>query len=149
MSNSLWPPWVAACQTSLSFTVSRSLLRFMVMISSHLILYCTLFLLPQSFPASGSFPLSLLFVWGSQNIGAPVSVLPMNIQDWFPLGWLVWSSYSPGYSQESSPTSQYESINSLVPSLLYNPTLAPVHDYWKNHSFDYTDLCWQSNVSAF
>ena len=49
----------------------------------------------------------------------------------------------------SSPMSQFESINSSVLSLLYGPTLTSVHDYWKNHSFDYTDLCQQSNVSSF
>ena len=43
----------------------------------------------------------------------------------------------------------FKSINSLVPSLLYGPTLTSIHDYWKNHSFDYTDLGWQSNVSSF
>ena len=48
----------------------------------------------QSFPASGSFPMSQLFTWGGQSIGvsAPASVLPMNIQDWFPLGWTGWIS---------------------------------------------------------
>ena len=52
-------------------------------------------------------------------------------------------------SQESSLTPQFKSINSLVLSLLYGPTLTSIHDYWKNHSFDYMNLCWQSNVSAF
>src|SRR5574337_174071 len=52
-------------------------------------------------------------------------------------------------SQESSPAPQFKSINSSVLSLLYSPTLTSIHDYWKNHSLDYTDLCWQSNVSAF
>ena len=52
-------------------------------------------------------------------------------------------------SQESSPTPQFKSINSLALSLLNGPTLTSIHDYWKNHSFDYTDLCWQSDVSAF
>ena len=49
---------------------------------------------PQSFPASGSFPISQLFAWGGQSIGvsASASVLPMNIQDWSPLGWTVWIS---------------------------------------------------------
>ena len=49
---------------------------------------------PQSFPASGSFPVSQLFTWGGQSIGvsASTSVLPMNIQDWFPLGWTSWIS---------------------------------------------------------
>ena len=51
--------------------------------------------------------------------------------------------------QESFLTPQFESINSLALSLLYGPTLTFVHDYWKNHSFDYTDFCWQSDVSGF
>ena len=63
--------------------------------------------------------------------------------------WLVWSLCSPRDSQEPSPAPQFESINSLVLSLLYGPTLTSVHDYWKNHNFDYTDLCQQSAVSAF
>ena len=48
-----------------------------------------------------------------------------------------------------SPTPQFKTINSLALSLLYGPTLTSVHDYWKNHSFDYIDLCQQSDVSAF
>ena len=47
-----------------------------------------------------------------------------------------------------SPAPQSESISSLVLSLLHGPTLTSVHDYWKNHSFDYADLCWQSDVCA-
>ena len=63
---------------------------------------------------------------------------------------LVGPPCSPGDSQESSPTPQFKSINPLVPSLLYGPTLTSIPDYWKNlNSFDYTDLCQQSNVSAF
>ena len=49
----------------------------------------------------------------------------------------------------SSPTPQFKSINSLVLSFLCSPTLTSIHDHWKNHSLDKTDLCWQSNVSAF
>ena len=64
--------------------------------------------------------------------------------------WLVWSPCSPRDSQESSPTPQFKSISSLVLSLLYyGPTLTSIHDYQKNHSLDYMDLCWRSNVSAF
>ena len=105
----------------------------------------------QSFLALGSFKMSWLFTSGRQSIGASASasVLPMNIQDWFPLGLMVWSPCSPRDSQESSPTSQLKSINSSAFSLLYGPALTSIHDYWKNHSFDFTDLCWQSNVSAF
>ena len=89
----------------------------------------------QSFPASGSFLMSQLFASGSQNIGASVStsVLLMKIQGWFPLWWtdLI---HSPKDSQESSPTPQFKSINSLALSHLYGPTLKSIHDYWKNHT---------------
>ena len=104
----------------------------------------------QSFPASGSF----LIYESPLHIRWPkywnFSFSPsMNIQDWFPLGLLVCSPCSPRDSQESSPTPQFKSINSLAFSLLYGPTLTSIHDYRKNYSFDYTDLCRQSNVSAF
>ena len=92
----------------------------------------------QSFPASGSFPVSQLFTSGGHIIGvsASTSVLPMNTQDWSPLGWLVGSPCSPKNSQESSPTPQLKSINSSALSLLYSPTLTSIHDHWKNHSLD-------------
>ena len=54
---------------------------------------------------------------------------------------------SPKDSQESSPTAQFKSINSSVLSFLYSPMLTSIHDYWKNHSFNQTYLCQQSNVS--
>ena len=100
----------------------------------------------QSFPASGSFQMSQLFASGSQSIGvsASASVLPMNIQDWVPLGWMVGSPCNSRDSQESSPTPQFKSINSSALSLLYGLTLTSVHDYWKNHSTEYTDLCRQN-----
>ena len=68
----------------------------------------------QSFSASGSFQISQLFASGGQSIGvsALTSVLPMNIQDWFPLGWTGWSPCSSRDSQESSPTPQFKSIHS-------------------------------------
>ena len=106
---------------------------------------------PQSFPASGSFPMNQLFASGGQRIGVSDSnsVLPMNTQDWFPLGRLVGSLCSPRDSQESYPTPPFKSINTLVLSLLYSPTLTSIHAHWKNHSLDQMDLWWQSNVSAF
>ena len=105
----------------------------------------------QSFPTSRSFPMSLLFPSGGQSIGASsaASALQMNIQGWFPLGLTGLISLSKKLSQESSPVPQFTSINSLVPSLLYGPILTSVRDYWENYSFDYTDLCQQSDVSAF
>ena len=93
----------------------------------------------QSFPASGSFPMSLCFTSGGQSIGvsASASDLPMNIQDWFPLGWLFRFPCSPRDSQESSPAPQFKSINFSALSFLYGLTLTSIHDYRKKHSFDY------------
>ena len=104
---------------------------------------------PQSFPASGSFLMCQLFTSSNQSTGASASGLSMNIQDWFPLGWTGWISLQPkGLSRVFSSTT-VQHINSLALNLLYGPTLTYIHDYRKNHSFDYTDFCWQSNVSDF
>ena len=90
-----WPfatPWTVACKAPLSPTIFWSLLKFMsselVMLSNHLIFCQPCSFCLQSFPASGSFPVSRLFTSGDQSIGASASasVLPMNIQGWFPLG---------------------------------------------------------------
>ena len=97
-------PWTAACQAPLSFTISQSLLGFMfiesVMLCNHIILCTPFSFCLQSFPASGSFPVSQLFASRSQNIGASASasVLPMNIQDWFPLGLTSFVLLSKGLS---------------------------------------------------
>ena len=96
----------------------------------------------QSFPALGSSEMSWLFPSGGQSIGvsASASVLPVNIQEWFPLGLVGLISFlSKGLSRIFSST-RFESINSLVLSLLCGPTLTSVHDYWKNHSFVYGPL---------
>ena len=119
-------PW---CHPTISSSV--------VSISSHL----------QSFPASESFLMSWLFTSGGQTIGASVSatILPMNIQGWFPLGLTSLNSLlSKRLLRVCSSI-----ISSSVLSLLYGPTVISVYDYWKSYSFDYRDLCWQSNVSAF
>ena len=97
---------------------------------------------PQSFPASGSFPLNQLFTSGGQRIGASASasVLPMNIQGWFPLGLTdLISLLSKGLSRVfSSTTVQKHQFVSTVPSLWSNST--SIRDYWKNHSVDYMNL---------
>ena len=91
-------PWTAACHISLSITDSRSLLKLMpielVMSSYHLILCHSLLLLPSIFPSIRVFSNSQFFISRGQSIGvtASASVLPMNIQDWFPLGWTGWIS---------------------------------------------------------
>ena len=122
-----------------------------VMPSNHLILCCPLLLLPSIFPS--------IRVFSSESV--------------FLIRWLKYHSFSFGISPcneysglisfrmdclhllvvqetlDSPPTPQFKSINSSVLSFLYGPTLTSLHDYWKNHSFDYMDLCQQSNVSAF
>ena len=121
-------PWTIVCQASLSVTVSQSLLKFMsiesVMLSNHIILCHPLLFCLWSFPVSGSLPMSWLFTSGGQSIEASAlaSVLPMNIQGWFPLGLTgLISLQSNGISRVFS-ISQFESINSLALSLLYGPT---------------------------
>ena len=85
-----------------------------------------------------------------KSIGAlaSASVLPMNIQRWFPLGLTGLILLSKGLSRVfSNSTVQKHQSFCTQPSLW--STLTSIHDHWKNHSFDYMDLCWQSNVSAF
>ena len=104
----------------------------------------------QSCPSSGSFPMSL-FASGGQRIGASASasILAMNIQGWFSkIDWFDLLAVQRTL-KESSPTPRFKSINSLVLSFLCGPTLTSIHDYWKNHSFDYMDLCRQSDVCVF
>ena len=104
-------PWTAACQASLSITNSQSLPKLIpievVMPSNHLILCCPL-LLPSIFPSIRVFPNES---WGGQSIRASTSapVLPMNIQDRFPLGWTGWFSLqSKGHSRVFSNTTVHK-----------------------------------------
>ena len=93
---------------------------------------------PQSLPASGSFQMSQLFTSGGQSIGvsASTSVLPMNTQDWSPLGWTGWISLqSKGLAKVFSNTT-VQNHQFFSAQLLYSPTLTFIHDYWKNHSLD-------------
>jgi len=135
-------PWTAARQAFLSITHSRSLLKLMsigsVMPSNHLILFRPLLLLPSIFPSIRVLSNESVLHIRSPNIGASASasVLPMNIQDWFPLGLTCWSPCSPRDSQESSPIPQFKSFSSLVLSFLYNSTLKSIRDSCKKHSFD-------------
>ena len=148
-------PWTEAHQASLPTTNSWSLLKCMsielVMSPKHLILCYHFSSCLLSFPASGAFPMSWLFASGGQSLGSSVSatVLPVNIlsgltsfrTDWFDL-------LAVQGILESSPAPQFKGITSSVLNLLYSPTVTSSHDHWKNQSFDYMDLCWQSNVSA-
>ena len=143
----LWPqiscpspsPWLFSNTCALSQWCHPTISSSVVPFSSHL----------QSFPASGSFPMSWLFTSGGQSTGASASasVLPMNIQDWLPLGLTgLISLMSKRLSRVSSSTTVWKHQSSVL-RLLYGPTLTSIH--WKNHSFDYMGLYWQSDVSAF
>ena len=136
MSDLCGPSRTTACQASLSFTISQSLLKLMsiesVMPSNHLILCRPLLLLPSILPSIRVFSSEKdLFVSVGQSIGAspPASVLPMNIQGWFLLRLTGLVSLQSKGTQEFPPTPQCKSINSLSLSLLYGPTLTCVHDY--------------------
>ena len=118
-------PWTEARQASLPFTISQSLLKFMstelVMLSNHLILCCPLPSCLQSLPASGSFPVNQLFTSDGQSIGASASasVLPMNIQGWFPLrltGWISLQSKGLFRKVFSNTTVQKHQLFSTQPS---------------------------------
>ena len=131
--SSVWlfvTPWTAAHQAPLSSPIFQSLLKLMsielVMLSNHLILCC-----PQYFPASGSFPMSWFFASGGQSIGASASasVLPMNIQGWFPLGLTGLISLLSKGLLRVSLAPQFESINSSALSFLYSWTLISLCDY--------------------
>ena len=102
----------------------------------------------QSFPASGSFPMIWLFTSDSQSIGtsASASVLPLNIQDWFPLGltgFISWQSKGTRvFSSSKTSITRHAAFFTVQLSHLYMAT-------GKNYSFDYMDLCRQSDVSTF
>jgi len=90
----------------------------------------------QSFPASGSFPMSQFFALGGQNIRVSASVLPINIQQWFPLGLTDWISLqSKGLSRVFSNT-RVQKHQFFGAQVFLCPVLTSIHDYWKNHSLD-------------
>ena len=113
-------------------------------VSDHLILCHPLLLLPSVFPSISVFSNKSALCVGGQSIGASASasVLPVNLKVSFLSERLVWSPWRRRESQESSLAPWFESISSSALSLLYGPTLTFILDYWKNHSFDYADLCW-------
>ena len=135
-------PWTSARQASLSITNSQGLPKLMsiesVMPSSHLILYHPLLLLPSIFPSIRVFSnesalcIRWLKFW-SFSFNISPSSEHSGLISFRRTGWYPCSSRD---SQESSPTPQFKSINSLALSFLYSPTLTSIHDYWKNHSLD-------------
>ena len=122
-----------------------------VMPLKRLILCHLLLLLPSVFPGIRVFSNeSALHIrwpkyWSFSFSNSPSNEQPGLIS--FRMDWLDFLAVQG--TCESFPTPQFKSINSSALSLLHSPTLTTIHDYWKNHSLDYTDLRGQSNVSAF
>ena len=136
-------PWIAARQASLSITNSQTSLKLTsiesVMTSSHLILCCPLLLLPpiplsiRVFTNESTLHMRWPKYWSFSFSIIPSKEIPGLIS--FRMDWLDLPC-SPRDSQESSPTPQFKSINSLALSFLHSPTLTSIHDHWKNHSLD-------------
>ena len=146
--------FIVPLQASLSFTISQSLLKLMFMLD-----YTIKIFHPLSLPSPPALNLSqhqCLFQWvGSSHQvakGLELQLQQKSVQQIFRVdffyNWLVSSPCCPRDSQ-ASPAPQFKSINFLALRLLYGPTLTSVHDYWKKHGFDYTDLFWQREVYAF
>ena len=136
-------PWTAVCQASLSFTMSQSLHKFRsiesVMPSNHFILCHPLLLLLSVFPSIRVFSNdSALCINWPKFWSFSFSISPSNGYSGlisFRIDWLDLLAVQ-GTVGESSPTSQYKSISSMVLGLPYGPTLTSIHDYQENHSFD-------------
>ena len=147
--------WTVACQASLSFTVSGSLLKLIsiesLMPSNLDVFCCPLLLLPSIFLSISVFSKELaLQIRRPKYWSLSFSISPSNEFsgliscriDWFDLPAVQ------GTLKRLLQAPQFKSISSLVLSLLYGPTLRSMNDYWKNNSFYYRDLCRQRNIPA-
>ena len=146
-------PWTAACQVSLSIMNSQTLFKLIHRVGdakepSHSVVPFSFCL--KSFPASvfsnesvhrirmpKYWSFSIRITPSSEYLG----LLSFRI-DWF-------NTLLVQGTLKASPTPQLKTINSFTLSFLYGQTLTSIHNYTKNHSFDYIDLCWQSDISAF
>ena len=145
-------PWTAARQASLSFPITWSLLKLtsieLAILSDHLILCHPLLLLPSVFPSIRVFSNELALPIRWPNYWSfSFGISPSNEYSGLislRFDWFDFLAVSRVFS-----TTQFEGTNSLAFNLFYCPALTSIHDYWENHSFDYTDLYRQSNISAF
>ena len=148
--------WTATYQASLSITNSQGLLKLMsiesVMSSNHLILCRPLLHLPSIFPSIRVFSNeSVLCIRWSKYWSFSFKIGPSNEHPGlisFRMDWLDLLAVQ-GTLKSLLQHHMFKSINSLALSFLHSPTLTSIHDHRKNHSLDWTNLCWQCNVSAF
>ena len=121
-----------------------------MMPSNHLNLCCPLLLLPSNFPSIKDFSNeSALCIRSPKFWNFSFSISPSNEYSGLISFRINWFDLLAVQVTLKSLQNQLENINSSAFSLPYGSTLTSVHNYRKNHSFDSTDLCWQSNVSAF
>ena len=148
-------PWTAARQASLSITNSGSLPKLMsiesVMPSNHLILCCPLLLLPSIFPSIRVFSNeSALRIRWLRYWSFSFSISPSNEHPGLFSPRMDWLNLLAVQGTLKTLLQHHSSKASIFRCLAFNsPTLTSIHDHWKNHSLDQTDLCWQSDVSAF
>ena len=134
-------PWTSVCQASLFITNSWSLLKLMsielVMPSNHFILCHPLLLLPSTFPSIRVFSNeSVLHIRWPKYWTFSFNISPSNEYSGLISFRIDWFDLSVQGTQESSPTPQFKSNNSLALNFLYSSTLTSIHDHWKNHSLD-------------
>ena len=153
MSNSLWPHGLQHAKLPCPSLSPRVCLN-----SSPLHWWCYLtissFVTPfsfchQFFSTLGSFPMSRLFASGGQSIGSSASVLPMNTQCWFPLGLTGLISLQSKRLSRVFFSTTIQKHHFFYTQLVLCSNSHIHNDYWKNHSFEYMDVCWQSDISAF
>ena len=148
-------PWTAAHQATLFITIPQRLLKFIsiesVKLSNYLILCCLILLLTSVFPSIRVFSNeSALHIRWTRYWSFSFSISPSNKYSGliaFRIDWFDLLAVQGSLKNLSSTTIWKHQFFGL--SLLYGTTLTSVHDYWKNHSFDYMDLCQQSDVSVF
>ena len=146
-------PWTAAHQASLSITNSRNFLKLLsnelVIPFNHLLLCCPLLLPPSIFPSIRVFSNEsvLRIRWPKYW---SFSISPSNEYSGLISFRIDWFDFLTVQGTLKSLLQHHSlKVCSSALSFLYSPTLTSIYDYWKNHSFDYRDLCWQSNISAF
>ena len=119
------------------------------MLSKHRILWHPLLLLPSIFPSIRAFSRALHIKW-PKYFGTLASASFLPVWGWFPLGLTgLISLQSKGLSRIFSSITMFKSVSSSALSLLYGSAVTTIHDYWRNHSFDYMDLCQVNRCCIF
>ena len=145
-------PWTAAWQAPLPFIVSQCLLKFtsieLMMLSTHLIFCCPLLFLPSIFPSIRIFSKEWA-LWIRWTKYWSFSISPSNEYSGLISFRIDWFDLLAVQGTLKSLLQHHSLKASILQCSAFSPTLTSIHDHWKNHSLDWTYLCWQSNVSGF